>query len=422
MKKFIIRGGKPLKGKVIISGSKNAALPVIAATLLCGGEFLLKRVPRIIDVELMLELLKKLGARISWLDENKLLINTAQVNSNKLDPTLACQLRASILLAGPLLARFGEVNLPHPGGCLIGKRPIDTHLSVFRQLGYQIETKNGKYRIFGKPTNSQVVLDEISVTATENALMATAHFPSALILGAASEPHIRNLVELLRKMGVEIEGAGSYKIRIKGKKNLKATAHQINPDEVEAGSFMVACLATKGKIELQGIEIEDLEVISLFLKKMGAKITRTKKGLELKFSGKIKSCLVQVGPWPRIPTDLQPALTVLATQAQGESLIHDWMYERRFGYIDDLKKMGAKIHQLDPHRIKVQGPTPLKSALVETPDIRAGFALVLAGLLTKGETQIKKVETIERGYENLPEKLQKLGAEIVKSEIRSTKS
>lgn len=412
VKEFLIQGGKPLKGIVEISGSKNAALPAITATLLGKGDFLLTRVPRILDVELMLELLKKMGARFKWQGKDKVVINTDQVRLSRIDPMLACQLRASVLLAGPLLAKFGKIDFPHPGGCLIGKRPIDTHLSVFKQLGYQVEVKNDHYKISGKPKGGEIVLDKMSVTATENALMATAFLPSTLILGAASEPHIRNLAQFLKKMGVKIEGAGSYKLKIKGKRFLKGCTHQINPDDVEAGSFMIAAFATKGKVEIRGVETEDLGIISSLLGKMKAVIQKDKNRVIISPSNKILAQLVQVGPWPRIPTDLQPALTVLATQAKGESLIHDWMYERRFGYIDNLRKMGAEINKLDPHRVKVKGPTKLHGALVETPDIRAGFALVLAGLLASGETRIQKVELIERGFQDLDKKLKGLGAQI----------
>lgn len=427
--KLVIKGGKPLKGTVKVRGAKNAAFPILAATLLTKSPCVIDNLPLIEDVFKMLKILEGLGAKISWLGERKIKIKCSKINPKKLPSDIVCSLRGSILLLGPLLARFGQVRIPPPGGCLIGVRPIDTHLDAFFQLGIKVSSKNNFYYFernpkfephyqtitkFKKEKPFEVILKEFSVTATENILLFSSAFPETTFLKIADQDYqIQELIRVLKKMGAEIKKAGVSCLRISGKKKLKGFNHTIISDPIETGTFIVATLATQGDVLIKNAQLSFLD---LFLKRLydfGAKfeILGT-ESIRVLPSPNLKIDKIQSLPYPGIHSDLQPELGVLATQTKGPTLIHDPLYEGRLKYLEDLNKMGADIIFCDPHRAIVYGPTQLQGAEIPSPDLRAGAALVIAGLIAKGKTIINNIYQIDRGYEKIEERLQQLGADI----------
>lgn len=414
--KFIIEGGIPLEGEVITPGCKNAALPIIAACLLTDEECVIENVPNIFDVHVMLDILTDLGAKIQWLDKHTVSIHCQKITKHQLDPEKVRLLRASILFMGPLLARLGKIEMFHPGGCVIGRRPVDVHFEALRNLGATI-TQDGVnyYAQADKLVGKQMFLDEVSVTATENAVMASVLAKGeTIITPAACEPHVVDLVNFLKKMGADIIGEGTHTIKIRGVKKLKGTKYKIIPDQLDAGTFAVAAAATKGHIIIKNIIPLHLECIVHKLKEMGVNLDLRENELEVFPSPNLKAAKIQIDTWPRLPTDLQAPFCVLATCSQGTSLVHDWMYERRFGYIDELIRMGANITLCDPHRALVTGPTKLYGTKIISPDIRAGVALIIAALIAQGKSEIENIHLIERGYEAIDERLRKLGAKIQK--------
>lgn len=419
MAKFIIQGGKPLKGEIKVSGNKNAILPIMAATLLTSQDCLLTDVPQIGDVQTMGEILKDLGAKIEGLGTDELKINTKNVEKFYLNPQLVAKLRASILLLGPLLARFGKARMRHPGGCVIGRRAVDTHFLALESLGAKTITGEQDYESEVKKFKpGEIFLDEASVTATENALMMASVIPGkTTILNAACEPHVRDLASFLVEMGAKIEGAGSNQIKVNGVEKLSGTSHKIIPDHMEAGTFAMLGAITNSSITIENIRKEDLPMILLYLERMGLKFQIKTDSLTILPSKLLAPRgKVQTRPWPGFPTDLMSPLIVMATQAQGTTLCHDWMYEGRMFFVDKLITMGANITICDPHRVLVSGPTRLKGKQLNSPDIRAGIALVLAALSAEGESVIDNIEMIERGYENIESRLRSLGANIKKVE------
>ena len=417
MSKFIIKGGKPLKGKIKPCGSKNAALPIIAATLLAKEPCVIENVPEITDVHILFEIIQKLGVKVKKIEPHKYQIDAKNIIKTELDEDLVQKLRASILLLGPVLSRKGEMKMPHPGGCIIGRRPVGTHFRALEKLGVKISQNKFLYiaKVKDKLKSNEIYLDEPSVTATENVLMAASRIPNETIIKyAACEPHIQDLGQFLIKMGAQIEGLGTNTIKVIGKEELKGANHTIILDEIEIGTFTAAAIATKGDILIKGVNQKYLDPILNKLENMNVNFKIGADFLHILPSKNLKSTRIQTAPWPGFPTDLQAPFCVVATQAKGTSLIHDWMYERRFGYIDELIKMGAKITQCDPHRILVSGPNQLYGAQIASPDIRAGIALIIAGLVAKGKTEIDNIELIERGYENIDERLRSLGADIKK--------
>jgi UDP-N-acetylglucosamine 1-carboxyvinyltransferase len=314
-----------------------------------------------------------------------------------------------------MLARIGKCELAHPGGCIIGKRPVGVHFDVLHEMGAKIIQDENCYSAEAKKINlpDRIYMDEVSVTATENAMMAASLGQGKTTLcPAACEPHVQDLAHFLQKMGAIIDGEGTHNITITGVSKLSGTEHRIISDEVEAGTFAIAGILTKGKVKLLNAPIENLEPIISKLKQMGAKIEIKNEEATFSHQGDLKATKIQVDTWPRIPSDIQPPLTVLATQANGTSLIHDWLYDRRFGYTDDLAKMGANITMCDPHRVLVTGPTKLNSAKLPSLDLRAGAAIVLAALIAKGTSEIEHAELIDRGYEGFDKRLHELGANI----------
>ena len=415
MSKFVIRGGRPLKGSIKVAGNKNAAVPILAATLLAKDECLLENVPCIGDVLTMGQILKDLGAKVEGLGTSRLVINTKGVKRYQLKPELVEKLRASILFLGPLLALFGKAKMRHPGGCIIGRRAVGTHFEALENLGALTVTGEKDYESQVKKAKSaEVFLDEASVTATENTMMMAALTPGLTVIkNAACEPHVQDLAIFLNKMGARIKGAGTNQIVITGVSKMKGAEHRISPDYMETGTFVMMAAVNRSKIEITDIHAPDLAMILLYLKRFGVEYRLEPKKLVI-LPSKLTAPKgkVQTRPWPGFPTDLMSSLIVLATQAEGTTLCHDWMYESRMYFTDKLITMGADITLCDPHRVLVSGPSRLRGKVLDSPDIRAGIALVLAALSAEGESQIGNIQIIERGYEKLEARLKLLGAKI----------
>jgi len=420
--KFIIYGETPLSGEVDIRGSKNAATPILAATLLTKQSCVIDNLPLIEDVFRMIELLKSLGAKIKWLSKNKVEICAKNINPNNLDNEIVRKLRSSVLLLGPLLTRFKKISLPAPGGCLIGARSLETHFSALRSLGVKIKNKGNKYlfefSLEKRKTDKDITLREFSVTATENMLMFCSLIPSKTTLRlAAAEPHVQDLTDFLKKMGVDIEGAGSHHLIVRGKEELGGTKHRLVPDYIEAATFLIAIAATRGKAIVKKVRAEHLEAVMYKLREMGVrlKVKAIKDGfsdITVLPSQKLKAARVQTLPYPGLPTDIQAPFGVLATQAEGTSLIHDPLYEGRLRYVNELNKMGANCLIADAHRAFIVGPTPLYGKEITSFDIRAGATLIIAGLIAQGKTVIDNIYQVDRGYEQIEKRLRLLGANI----------
>jgi UDP-N-acetylglucosamine 1-carboxyvinyltransferase len=422
MARYIIEGGNSLNGRIRISGNKNAILPCIAASLLTSEEVILRNVPRIADVEIMLEILKGLGANVEFTTE-LLKIRVENINSTELPKDLTTKLRASVLLVGPLLARSGEVKFYHPGGDVIGKRSIDTHLEGFKQLGFDLTREDREYQAKTNSSNeksSEIYLEDPSVTGTENLILTSVLGYSEITLkNCAKEPHVVDLCNMLNSMGAQIEGVGNSTLKIKGVESLHGADFTIGPDYLELGAYAIASVITHGNIEMENCSLNDLEPVVAGFKKMGVKLYEENNAVKVsceKLNSVPEFPGLYVNIWPGFPTDLMSVFIVLATQAEGVTLLHDWMYESRMFFVDKLISMRANIIIADPHRVLVYGPTELKARDLETPDIRAGMALLLAALIAKGTSTIHKAQLIERGYENVVEKLQSLGAKITREE------
>lgn len=415
IKRYLIRGGKPLKGEVKVSGAKNASLPAIAATLLAKGFYKLKNVPKVRDVFVMLNILEYLGAKWAF-DKETLKIDTSTISKTEVPYELAHQMRASILFLGALAGGLGEGRVPLPGGCAIGKRPVDFHLKGLSLLGAEVSLDHGDLIIKAKKLKgTTIILDFPSVTTTENLLMASVLSEGETIIkNAAKEPEVVFLGEMLKKMGAEIKGLGEDTIYVKGKKKLKPVEIEVIPDRIEAGTFMVIPgLFEEGEIIVKNIPFHYLETPIQKLVEIGLKVERIDKEiLKVKKKGNLKNTQIFTSPFPGFPTDLQPQFAVLLTQAQGISVINETLFENRFLYVFELNRMGADI-KVENRTAIIKGPTPLEGSPVRATDLRAGAALVLAGLCAKNTTTVYNVELIERGYENLVEKLKNLGAEIV---------
>ncbi len=415
-----ITGKNTLNGTVEISGRKNAALKLIAGSILSDKDVTLHRVPDIGDVRVMLQILESMGATVQK-NGTSVTINTSSITDPTIPTELARKLRASLVIVGPLLGRFGRAVFPHPGGCVIGKRSIEPHLDAFRQLGAEIQFDGAIYQIDASNlVGRQVYLKERSVTGTENLIMAACRATGhTTILNAAQELHITNLCDLLRCMGYSISDDGSSTIVIEGNPTISTVPCEtpIIADEIEIGTFAVASLVTGGTVTLKGVGSHtDLLPILSKLDDFNAQYTYNQEdqSLTLLPSPNLVAADVQTNPWPGFPPDLQSPFTVLATQATGTSLIHDWMYEGRLYFVDLLQKMGANIVICDPHRALVTGPNTLTHSSSISPDLRAGAALVLAALVAEGESVIEHIELIDRGYVQLDERLRSLGAQIIR--------
>ncbi|MEK7664849.1 MAG: UDP-N-acetylglucosamine 1-carboxyvinyltransferase [Patescibacteria group bacterium] len=417
--KFIINGGKKLAGEVEIMGSKNAALPILVATVLTKKDCVIDNLPLIEDINRMLEILEGMGAKIEWQGERKVKINCQNINPEKLPQKIISNFRGSVLVLGPLLARFGKLKMLSPGGCIIGARPLDTHFDAFLQLGFENYSKGSYYyfkkiREKDKEKNREVALSEFSVTATENVLLFSSFFQEKTILKIADlDYQVQELIKVLKKMGAKIKTAGPHSFEVKGKKELSGFSHKLISDPIEAGTFIVASLITKGDVLIKNAGIEHLTLFLKKLKSCGANFEiKNKNTIRVMPSAKIVIDRIQSLPYPGIHTDLQPELGVLATQTRGGTLIHDPLYEGRLKYLEELNKMGAEIIFCDPHRAIVNGPTLLYGIEIPSLDLRSGAALILAGLVARGTTTINNIYQIDRGYEKIEERLQKLGADI----------
>jgi UDP-N-acetylglucosamine 1-carboxyvinyltransferase len=419
--RFLVRGGKPLAGTVRPAGNKNAALPILAATLLADAPVVVGNIPRIRDVEAMLGLLEHLGASIEWTGPNAVRVDARNAQSRPLDPDLCARIRASILLAGPLLARFGAVQLPPPGGDVIGRRRIDTHVLALERLGATVDVGD-RYEIEAKAlTGSEIFLDEPSVTGTENALMAAVMAKGRTVLrNAASEPHVQDLARMLVAMGAAIEGIGTNTYVIEGGHALRGASYDIGPDHIEIGSFIGLAAVTNGAITIDGVRGEDLRSTLLGFDRLGVRprLDGSKLHVDANQERRIRPDLgdhipkLEDGPWPAFPADVMSIALVTATQCEGLLLIFEKMFESRLFFVDKLIGMGARIVLCDPHRAVISGPAPLRGGTVESPDIRAGMAILLAALAAEGESTINNIGQIDRGYEKIDERLRALGADI----------
>lgn len=415
MSKFIIRGGIELKGEITLAGNKNSALKLIPAALLSNSPTILINVPLIRDVDILLEIVEKLGVKVAGRGTNTITIDPSTLKFYELDPDLSSRIRASVVLAAPLLARFGKAVITPPGGDQIGERLLDTHFLMMNQIGVQIKRKDGKYHLdWKKRRKSSIFLEEASVTATEMAIiLGSSQELETILEDAAQEPHIKDLTDMLKKMGSSISGEGTNVISIKGKRGLKGTTHRVMPDYVEGATFIVASAITKGRVKINDYVPAHYKMMLHYFKNLGVRFSEGKDTLEVLPSRlAARKRKFQTRPWPGFPTDVMSPFIVLATQTNGTILCHDWMYEWRMFFVDDLISMGANIFIADPHRVIVSGPTPLSADYLYCKDIRAGMSLVLAALTAKGESIISNVEMIERGYERLEERLRGLGAVI----------
>lgn len=417
MNKFLIKGGVPLSGEVEISGYKNSAGAILAAVLLSEEPSIIDNLPQATDVLDQIEILKQMGAEIDWLGEKKVKINPENLNPEKIPTALFEKMRVSVLLAGPLIARFKKIKLPHPGGDKIGLRPIETHLESLKEFGVKIEEKDGFY-CFEAPENLEgrrIILKEFSPTATEIIMMVAASCKGRTKIEiAAAEPQVQDLGMLLQKMGVNIKGLGTHTIEIEGKDKLSGTEFSICPDLLEAGTFFIAFAITGGEGKIKNVNPDHMTFFLEKMKDIGVNFEISDDEIIVKKSDDFKATKIQVLPYPGFPTDLQPQTSVLLTQAKGKSIIHDPLYENRFQHLHELRKMGADIEVVDPHRALIFGKTELIGNKINASDIRSGAALILAGLCAKGETLIDNISQIQRGHEKIEEKLRTLGAKIEK--------
>jgi len=446
MQRFIINGGVPLKGQVQISGAKNAAIKMVAASLLTPHEVVLENIPRIDDVGVIVKIVENLGVKTEFLDEKVLGLNASEVFSSKIPHSLGVSSRSAVMAIGPLLARFGEVTIPEPGGCRIGLRPIDRHLEALERLGAVVEHQQGVYKITApRLKGAEINFEKNTVMGTENILLAAVLAEGETVINnAAEEPEVDDLIALLLKMGAKIKRDESdpRKIVIEGVRELSGARHRILPDRCEAVTFAIAAAATRGDVTLVNVRPLDLTAFTAKLEKMGVGFDIQKQSLRvwLDKGTSLKAVEIETAPHPGFMTDWQQPTGVLLAQADGESLIHETVYEERFGYIKELKRMGAKIKLLTPSEAgiafdpqnynfdlpeadeepksvaKVFGPTPLSGRKLQIPDLRAGAALVLAALAAEGQSEISGVEHIDRGYEKFDEKLRGLGAKIERVE------
>ena len=426
MSKFVIQGGIPLRGTITAGGNKNAALKLLPACLLTDEPVILHNIPTIQDVRSTIDILRDLNVQMTDLGNGSWRIDAKNVTKTELDSNLAGRTRASFVFSGPMLARFGEVTLPLPGGDVIGGRPLDTHIRALESLGVTVEMqKRDIFRMKADPLHAggYILLAEASVTATENTVMAAVKASGETVIdNAACEPHVRNLCEFLNQMGANISGIGTNRLRIQGVGRLSGTEFRIGADFMEVGSFIGATAVTGGEVRIKNADPHDLGMVRLVYEKLGVVwevdgndiIVPSDQPLKIKpaLGGRIPE--IKPMPWPGFPADLMSIAVVIGTQSLGTVLLHDWMYESRFFFVDNLAFMGAKIVLCDPHRVLVQGKSDLYASPhgVPSPDIRAGMAMVLAALCAGGTSTIHNIRQIDRGYESIEKKLQALGAHI----------
>jgi len=413
MQKFIVNGGKKLKGVIEIKGAKNNSLKILAASLLTNKPVRIMNVPEVEDVKRMVEIIAELGVKIKHVKNGEYEIWAKEIIDHSINSEAAKKLRASIVLTAPLLARLGKVKFPHPGGCVIGERPIDIFLEGYRALGAKVNYKKDLYEITApRLVGTKFVFRTPTVTGTESMILAASIAKGETVLkNCACEPEVKSLADFLNSCGAKISGAGTHEIIIKGVDKLKGGAHRTIPDRVEAGSFAILAAATNSEITIMNCEPEHLDSLLELLKKAGAKLQKRKNSIKI-IPSKIKSLDIKTHEYPGFPTDLQAPFCVLLTQSKGSGLVHETIYEGRLTWTEELKRMGADIHTFDPHRIGIKGPTKLRGREIESPDIRAGMAYLIAALCAKGKSTINNVYQIDRGYEKIEERLRKIGADI----------
>ena len=422
----MIEGGQPLNGTVRAAGNKNGALPILAACLLTDEPVVLHNVPRIRDVETMMALIADLGAEVEWTGANDVRVHSAARASHELDPELARRIRASFLLAGPLLAREGRASVPPPGGDVIGRRRLDPHIHAFAELGAGIDITGERFDLRTTGLRGKhIFLDEASVMATENTVMAAALSPGETVIGnAACEPHIQDLCRFLVSLGAEIEGIESNVLRVRGVERLSGGEWRVSPEHIEVGSFIGLAAVTGGDVTIEEVEPKDLLPILPTFERLGVRAEidgsrlRVPPGQELVIRDDLGGQIPKIedGPWPAFPADLTSIAVIVATQARGEVLIFEKMFESRLFFVDKLVSMGARIILCDPHRVVVTGPARLVGQQMSSPDIRAGMAMLLAALCAEGTSTIGNVGEIDRGYERIDERLRSLGARIERIE------
>ena len=424
MQKFVIEGGRPLSGTVVPAGNKNGALPALAASLLTEQEVVVRNVPRIGDVDTMLALLERLGVRVEWRDEHVVALKADNVSGTEVDRVLSERIRASFLCAGPLLARMGRVQMPPPGGDVIGRRRLDPHLDAFRALGAVVESTRSTYTIVaprGGLRACDFFMDEPSVMGTENALMAAALTPGATVIhNAASEPHVQDLARMLLQMGAKIEGIGSNVLIVEGQAELGGADYTISPDYIEVGSFVALAAVTGGELRIKDVNSDHLRMTRLIFERLGCRMEFdgddliVPAGQRLRVENDEGDAIAKIddGPWPAFPADLTSIALALATQSDGLVLIFEKMFENRLFFVDKLVSMGARVLLCDPHRAVVSGPSRLHGEKMESPDIRAGMAMLIAALCAEGRSEIGNIRQIDRGYERIDDRLRALGAQI----------
>lgn len=414
MDRTIITGGTPLRGEVEISGAKNAALPILASTILGGGECVITNVPRVVDVVTMGKLLGILGARVQF-EENRAVINAAVITSTQAPYDLVKTMRASVLVLGPLLARWGEATVSMPGGCAIGSRPVNLHLAGLAKMGADVSMEHGYIRAKAKRLRgAQIYCDTPTVTGTENLMMAASLAQGTTVIeNAAKEPEIVDLADFLMKRGARIDGAGSDVITIEGVRELHGSDHDVIPDRIEAGTYLVAGAITQGTVTLNRCRPHHMDALLLKLREAGVEMQVEKEQIHLNAASRLKGIDIRTLPYPGFPTDMQAQMVALMTAAEGTSVITETVFESRFMHVEELRRMGADI-KVEGNRAVVTGPTTLAGAPVMASDLRASAGLVLAGLAAEGTTEILRVYHLDRGYERMEEKLRGLGATITR--------
>lgn len=415
MEVFEIEGGKKLSGRIVVSGLKNAATPIIAATLLTRETCVLDNIPRIEDVFRMLEIIESLGARVEWRRKHRVAITARDIDVRAIDQEAVKRLRSSIFLLGALAARVDRFSIRQPGGCVIGARPVGTHIDALEKLGVRIRGDGKNYVVDAKrKKNAKVVLREMSVTATENAMLLAATLPGKTIIKvAACEPHVEDLGRFLQSLGASITGLGTHTITVVGRKRLAGAHHTVMPDHNEAATFLVLGAVTGSEITVDHAREDALDIVLEKLREFGVTFTVRKDSITVHPAKHLKAVSkIDTRTYPGIPTETQSLFGVLATQATGDTLIFETLYEGRFNYIPELIKMGARADILNPHQVVVHGRTPLSGTVIKSFDLRSGATLILAALCARGTTVIEDIYQVDRGYERIEERLRKIGARI----------
>ena len=413
MEKFVIKGGRPLSGEVTISGAKNAAVAIVAATILCDEPCVLENVPEISDITICMKILSSMGAVVKLVDKNTVYFDTRGITKPEVPYELARSMRASTYFLGTLLGRFHNAYVAMPGGCDLGDRPIDQHLKAFASLGAENDIENGQVHVWADDLiGAQIYFDFNTVGGTINAIMAACKSKGLTVIeNAAKEPHIVDLANFLTSMGADIRGAGTDVIKIRGVNYLKGITYGIIPDQIEAGTYMVAAAATKGDVIIKNVIPKHLESITAKLRKVGVTVIEEDESVEVKVDGPLQKTSLKTMPHPGFPTDMQPQFSTMLTLAEGTSIVTDDIFDNRFKYVSELRRMGADI-SVDGTVAVIQGKGWLKGAPVVATDLRAGAALIIAGLAAEGTTEVENIHFIERGYEEIDKKLRGLGADI----------